>query len=60
MPFPRAVVAKSRDCYEVVIRSMRDMAEQETRHRIAAHILLDTRFGISSEELIWANETSLR
>lgn len=60
VPFPRAVVAKSSDGYEVVIRSMRDMAEQETRHRLAAHILLDTRFGISSEELIWANETSLR
>jgi len=60
VPFPRAVVAKSRDGYEVAIRSMRDVAEQETRHRIAAHILLDSRFGISNEELIWANEISVR
>ena len=59
-PFPRATVARTPDGYEVVIRSMSDAAEQETRHRIAARILLDSRFGISSEELVWVNDVHLR
>jgi membrane-bound metal-dependent hydrolase YbcI (DUF457 family) len=60
MPFPRALVARTPDGYEVVIRSMRDIAEQDTRHRLAAHILLDPRFGVASEELIWVNDIRLR
>ena len=60
MPFPRAVVAKTQDGYEVVIRSMRDLAENETRHRVAARILLDRKFGISSENLIWTSDVRLR
>jgi membrane-bound metal-dependent hydrolase YbcI (DUF457 family) len=60
MPFPRAAVAKTQDGYEVVIRSMRDAAEHETSHRIAARILLDQRFGIISEDFVWLNEVRLR
>ncbi len=60
MPFPRAVVSKRQDGYEVVIRSMRDLAEGETRHRVAARILLDSRFGISTEELVWTADVHLR
>lgn len=60
VPFPHAVVAKTPEGYEVAIRSMRDIAEHETQHRIAAHILLDSRFGISSEELVWASEVHVR
>jgi len=60
LPFPRAAVAKTSDGYEVVIRSMRDAAEHETRHRLAARILLDRRFGITSEELVWLSEVRLR
>lgn len=60
MPFPRAVVAKTRDGYEVAIRSMRDAAEHETHHRLAAHILLDSRFGISDEALVWVNDVRIR
>ena len=59
-PFPRAAVVRTQSGYEVVIRSMRDAAEQETGHRIAARILLDSRFGISSEELVWAKDIHLR
>jgi len=43
-----------------VIRSMRDTAENETRHRLAARIVLDSRFGISSEELVWVNDIHVR
>lgn len=60
MPFPRAMVARTPDGYEVIIRSMRDVAEQETRHRLAARILLDPHFGVSSEEFVWVNDTHLR
>jgi membrane-bound metal-dependent hydrolase YbcI (DUF457 family) len=60
MPFPRAIVAHTHDGYEVVIRSMRDTAENETRHRLAARIVLDSRFGISSEELVWVNDIHVR
>jgi membrane-bound metal-dependent hydrolase YbcI (DUF457 family) len=59
-PFPRAVVAKTQDGYEVVIRSMRDLAEGESRHRVAARILLDSGFGISSENLVWTSDVHVR
>jgi membrane-bound metal-dependent hydrolase YbcI (DUF457 family) len=60
MPFPRATVAKTEDGYEVVLRSMRDLAENETHHRIAARILLDSRFGISNENLVWLSDIHRR
>ena len=60
MPFPRAAVARTQDGYEVVIRSMRDFAEGETHHRVAARILLDSKSGIASEELVWVSDVRLR
>jgi membrane-bound metal-dependent hydrolase YbcI (DUF457 family) len=59
-PFPRAIVAKTEDGTEVVIRSMRDVAENEIRHRIAVRILIDSSLAISSKELIWAGDIHLR
>ncbi len=59
-PFPRAIVAKTQDGYEVVIRSMRDLAEGETRYRVAARVVLDARFGIADEGLVWADDVHLR
>jgi membrane-bound metal-dependent hydrolase YbcI (DUF457 family) len=58
-PFPRALVAKSPDGYEVVIRSMRDLAENESHHRIAARILLDSNLAVFDQELIWASDVHL-
>jgi hypothetical protein len=60
VPFPRALVAKTQDGYEVVIRSMRDLAQGEVRRRVAARILLDSNFGVSSQNLVWAADVSLR
>lgn len=60
VPLPRAAVAKTADGYEAVIRSMRDLAENETRHRVAAHILLDQNYGVSGQELIWVRDVHLR
>ncbi len=58
-PFPRAIVAKTEDGYEVVVRSMRDVAEDEVRHRVAALILLDAKLAISDQQLIWATDVHL-
>jgi LexA-binding, inner membrane-associated putative hydrolase len=58
-PFPRALVAKTEDGYEVVLRSMRDIAENEIRHRLAARILLDSKLTISDQQLIWASDVRL-
>ncbi len=60
VPFPSAVVAKTVDGYEVVIRSMRDLAEGQTRHRVDARVLLDSQFTVTSEELVWASDVHLR
>lgn len=59
-PFPRAIVDKTQNGYEVVIRSMRDLAENETRHRVALVIFLDTNNAILSQELVWVRELHLR
>jgi len=44
----------------VVIRSMRDLAESETRHRVAARVTLDARFGIVDEQTVWAEDVHVR
>lgn len=60
VPFPRAIVGRTRDGYEVVIRSMRDLAEKEYRHRLAARIVLDSRYGVSAEEFVWVTDIHVR
>jgi membrane-bound metal-dependent hydrolase YbcI (DUF457 family) len=60
VPFPRAVVAKTQNGYEVIIRSMRDVAEEEVRRRVAARIIIDSHFGVSAQDLVWVGEISLR
>jgi membrane-bound metal-dependent hydrolase YbcI (DUF457 family) len=57
--FPRATVEKTQDGYEVIIRSLRDVVEQET-HSVAARIALDAKPRVFSEELVWAGELKLR
>jgi hypothetical protein len=59
-PFPRATVARTQDGYEVIIRSMRDVAENQTRHRTAARIQLDSRFNVTSSQFAWLNDIDLR
>jgi membrane-bound metal-dependent hydrolase YbcI (DUF457 family) len=60
VPLPRAVVAKTQTGYEVVIRSLRDLAEDETRHRVAALIQVDSNFHVSSQTLVWSSEIHIR
>jgi inner membrane protein len=58
--FPRATVEKTQDGYEVTIRSLRDIVEQETSHSVAARIVLDAKPRVFSEELVWARDLRLR
>jgi hypothetical protein len=58
--FPRAAVDKTQDGYEVSIRDVRDLAEEETRGRVAAQILLDGNLKVQSEKFVWASEVRLR
>jgi membrane-bound metal-dependent hydrolase YbcI (DUF457 family) len=60
VPFPRAVVAKTQTGYEVVIRSMRDLVEDETRHRVVALIQVDSKFAVSSQVLVWSTDIHIR
>ena len=59
-PFPKAIVAKTQDGYEVVLRSARDIAQDEVRRRVAVRILLDSNFGINSQEFVWARDITLK
>jgi membrane-bound metal-dependent hydrolase YbcI (DUF457 family) len=58
--FPRAAVDQTEGGYEVVIRDVRDLAEEETRHRVAAQILLDENAQVESARFVWASEVRLR
>lgn len=60
VPFPRAIVASTQLGYEVEIRSMRDIAESERRHRVAAVIFVDKTFTVSKQEFVWVRELRLR
>jgi hypothetical protein len=60
VPFAGARVARTDDGYEVVIRSMRDLAEGQMRHRVDARILVDSKFAIVSQELVWSSDVRLR
>ena len=59
-PFPRAVVTKTPNGYEVLVRSMRDVAEHETRHRLAARVALDAGLAVSAQEIIWVDDVHIR
>jgi len=60
VPFPRAVVEKTQTGYEIVIRSMRDVVEGETYHRLAARFLVNPDFSVSSQELVWISDVHVR
>jgi len=57
---PRALVGKTADGYEVIFRSMRDIAEDKTSYRVAVRVLLDAKFNVVSQGLIWASDIRLR
>lgn len=58
--FPRASVAKTQDGFEVVIRSMVDQAQGETRHRVAATIFLSAQYAVTNQTFVWLSDIHLR
>jgi len=36
------------------------VAEEESRHRVAAQMFLDAKSAVQSEEFVWASEARLR
>jgi hypothetical protein len=58
--FPKASVGATEDGIEVAIRDVRDSAQDAKRFAVAARILLDRNGRVTSQELLWASEVSLR
>jgi hypothetical protein len=58
--FPRASVAKTQDGFEVILRSMVDQAQDETRHRVAAAISLTAQYAVTGQTFVWLNDVHLR
>jgi inner membrane protein len=58
--FPKATVGAREDGIEVVVRDVRDSAENEPRFAVAVRILLDRKGQATSQEILWASEVHLR
>jgi inner membrane protein len=58
--FPKAIVGPTADGTEVVVRDMRDIAENEKRYAVAVYILLDWKGQVTSQVIIWASDLRLR
>ena len=58
--FPRASVATKEDGTEVVVRDVRDSAEDEKRFAVAVRVLLDRKGLVTSQEILLASEVHLR
>ena len=54
--FPRASVITTAEGTTVALRSMRDFAQNDPSHAVAAQILLDAHSRIISEQIVWAQE----
>ena len=54
--FPRASVVSTTDGTAVALRSMRDFAQGDPSHAVAAQILLDAHSRIISAQIVWAQE----
>ena len=58
--FPKASVGAKEDGTDVVVRDMRDSAENETRFAVAVRVLLDRKRKVTSQEMLWASDVHLR
>jgi membrane-bound metal-dependent hydrolase YbcI (DUF457 family) len=58
--FPKASVGATADGSEVVLRDMRNAAQNETRYALAARILLDRNAQVTSQSIVWARHLKLR
>jgi inner membrane protein len=58
--FPKASVGTIESGTEVVVRDVRDYAEDEKRFAVAARVLLDRNRKVTRQEILWASEAHLR
>jgi hypothetical protein len=58
--FPKASVGATGDGTEVAIRDVRDSAENEMRFALAVRVLLNAKGQVNSQEILWANQVSLK
>ena len=58
--FPKASVGATDDGMEVAIRDVRDPAEEATRLSVAVRVLLNSKGKLKSQEILWANQISLK
>src|SRR5262249_13772577 len=58
--FPKATVGATSEGFEVVLRDMRDIAQNESLHALAARILLDRKAQVTSQSIVWASSVTLR
>lgn len=58
--FPKASVNPAEGGSEVVLRDVRDAAQNEALHAIAAQILLDLNGKVTSQKIVWARHVLLR
>ena len=58
--FPKASVGAAEDGTEVVVRDVRDYAEDEKRFAAAVRVLLDRNGKVTRQEILWAGEVHLR
>jgi inner membrane protein len=58
--FPKASVGAMEDGTEVVVRDVRDSAEDDKRFAVAVRILLDRKGQVMSQEILWASAAHLR
>jgi membrane-bound metal-dependent hydrolase YbcI (DUF457 family) len=58
--FPKASVGSMDDGTEVVVRDVRDAAQQSRRFALAARILLNPNSQATSQGIVWASDVRLR
>jgi inner membrane protein len=58
--FPRASMGAMEDGTEVVLRDVRDSAENEQRFAVAVRVVLDRKGQVTNQQLLWASEVHLR
>jgi membrane-bound metal-dependent hydrolase YbcI (DUF457 family) len=58
--FAKASVGATEDGTEVVVRDVRNSAENELRFAVAVRILLDRKGQVMSQEILWASGVHLR
>jgi len=58
--FPKASLGTTEDGSEVILRDVRDIAQNETLHALSARILLDRNERVTNQSIVWARSVKLR